>query len=323
MLGVLAGAGLLLALANGAYAQGDFPTRPVTIVVAGGAGGNIDATARMLADKMSKMWGQPVIVDDRVGAGGNVGADFVARAQPDGYTLLMAAPAPYVVNQALYGSVSFDPKAFKSISVVNAAGNVLVVSKSVPAKTFEEFLSYIRANPEKVSYASQGVGTLPHLGAELFQAVTGTKLVHVPYRATADAVNDLSAGNVDMMITMPSGAANLVEGSGAKVLAIASNKRLDAFPNVPTFSELGIKGVVIESWNALAAPPGTPDDIVKKINDAVLKAQAEPDTAKQLAAMGMSAVSSTPKEMDDLLAQERTRWADVIKRAGISVAAPK
>jgi tripartite-type tricarboxylate transporter receptor subunit TctC len=319
----LAGAGLLLALTDAALAQGDFPNKPVTIVVAGGAGGNIDATARMLGDKMSKMWGQPVLVDDRVGAGGNVGADYVARAEPDGYTLLMAAPAPYVINEALYGSVGFDPKAFKSISVVNSAENTIVVSKDVPVNTFGELLDYIRKNPDTVTYASQGVGTLPHLGAELLQAVTGTKLVHVPYRSTADAVNDLAGGNVDLMIAMPSHAHNLVEGSGAKVLAVASKERLPSFPDVPTLSELGVEGVVIESWNALAAPPGTPDAIVDKIHEAILKVQSDPETQKQLDAMGMNAVGSTPKEMDAYLTQERSRWADVIKRAGISATAPK
>ncbi|WP_011582245.1 MULTISPECIES: tripartite tricarboxylate transporter substrate-binding protein [Chelativorans] len=319
--GLLCGVFLALCGVSASHAQENFPNKPITIVVAGGAGGNIDATARMLADKMSKKWGQPVLVEARPGAGGSVAADYVSRANPDGYTLLMAAPAPLVINEALYGSLSYDPKELASISVVNSANNTVVVSKNVAAKNFEEFLAYAKSHPGEVSYASQGIGTLPHLGSELLKTVAGIDLLHVPFRSTATAMNDVAAGNVDMMILMPVAARNLVESSGAKILAVASREHLPELPDVPTLDELGVPGVYIESWNAIAAPPGTPEEIVNTLNEAVLEAQADPDTQKQIAAIGMVSIGSTPAEMDAFLEEERVRWEAVIKEAHITATA--
>src|SRR5664279_3952525 len=220
-------AGLLLA--SGAAAQNgasDFPSRPIRIIVCVPAGGGVDTVARIVADGMQKRLGQPVIVENRAGAAGNIGAEAVFTATPDGYTLLAAQPSPLTVNPLLYKQLAFDPTMFEPVAIMTSIANVLLVRADFPAKTAQEFIAFAKANPGKINYASQGIGTTSHLTAALFETVTGTKLVHVPYKGTAPALNDLIAGHVDMIFMELAYAIKLHEAGRARILAVATAKRI-------------------------------------------------------------------------------------------------
>src|SRR5262252_8044515 len=220
-------------------AAADYPARTVKVVVSAPAGGGLDIAARILADKLHQRFGQPFIVENRPGAAGNVGAEAVAGAEPDGYTLLAAQPSPLTVNQLLYRKLNFDPGAFEPVAIMTAVPNLLVLRPDFPAASLAEFIAYAKAHPGELNFASQGIGTRPHLSGELFNRLTGTRLVHVPYKGTAQAVNDVIAGHVDLMFLEMGSAFQLYKGGRAKVLAISSAARAPQMPDVPTFIEGG------------------------------------------------------------------------------------
>ncbi|MEW6454435.1 MAG: tripartite tricarboxylate transporter substrate binding protein [Pseudomonadota bacterium] len=312
-----------LLIAAPAFAQqrdaaADYPSRTVKILVSAPPGGGPDIAARIVAEKLRQMWGQPVIVENRPGNAGNLGAEAVSLAPPDGYTILSAQPSPLTTSMHLYAKLGYDPLAFEPIAVMTSFPNLLLVRPDFPANSFQEFVTYAKANPEKVNYASQGIGTTPHLTGEWFQRATGTKLVHVPYRGTAQAVNDLIASHVDMMFLELAAATELAHSGRAKILAIAARERVASMPNVPT---LGEHGYPIESlaWNALAAPPKTPQAIVAKINAAVNEVFKAPDTAAQFANLKMQTVGGTPAHAAEFFKIERQRWGEVIRAANITV----
>src|SRR5438093_3269299 len=310
-------AAVLLAAAVQALAQSDatahYPSRAVKIIVSAPPGGGLDIAARVIADRLAKMWGQPFVVENRTGAGGNLGAEAVAQAEPDGYSLLAAQPAPLTTNVVLYKKLNFDPARFEPLAIMTSIPNTLTMRLDFLARSVAELIAYAKANPGKVNFGSQGVGTTPHLTGELFARVTGTKLTHVPYRSTAQAVNDLIAGHLDLLFFQVDSVREQYQAKKAKMLAVTTSARVASVPEVPTMEEAGVKGFRSDTWNALAAPPKTPAPIVAKLNAAINAALAEPETAEHLRAMSMSPLGGTPEAARALIAQESARWGEVIR----------
>jgi tripartite-type tricarboxylate transporter receptor subunit TctC len=295
-----------------------YPSRAVKIIVSAPPGGGLDIAARVIADRLAKMWGQPFVVENRPGAGGNLGAEAVAQAEPDGYTLLAAQPAPLTTNVVLYKKLNFDPAAFEPLAIMTSIPNTLTMRIDFPARSVAELIDYAKANPGKVTFGSQGVGTTPHLTGELFARVTGTALTHVPYRGTAQAVNDLVGRNIDMLFFQLDSVREQYRAGKAKMLAVTTPARIASVPEVPTMDEAGVNNFRSDTWNALAAPPKTPAPIVAKLNAAINAALAEPETAEHLRAMSMSPLGGTPEAARALIAQESARWGEVIRAAKIS-----
>ena len=321
MRGFVVAAALLFAAPAAAQprdAGADYPNRTVKIMVSAPPGGGPDIAARIVAEKLRQMWNQPVIVENRPGNAGNVGAEAVSLAPPDGYTILAHQPSPLTTSLHLYDKLGFDPLAFEPIAVMTSFPTLLLVRPDFPVNTLAEFVAYAKQNPDKINYASQGIGTTPHLTGEWFQRATGTRLVHVPYRGTAQAVNDLIASHVDMMFLELSAATELAAAGRARILAIAAKERVASMPDVPT---LGERGYAIESlaWNALAAPPKTPPMIVARINAAVNEVFKAPDSAAQFANLKMTTVGGTPAQTAAFFQLERKRWGEVIRAANITV----
>jgi tripartite-type tricarboxylate transporter receptor subunit TctC len=308
-------------LAAPAVAQPDlaagYPSRNVRVIVTVPAGGGVDSVTRIFADKLQRRLGQPFVIENQGGAGGNVGASTVFGAAPDGYTLMSSQPAPLTTNIALYKKLSFDPAALEPVVIMSRFPNVLLVRKDFPAKTAADFITYAKANPGKLNYGSQGIGTTSHLTTELFMSLTGTKMVHVPYKGTAPALNDLMAGQVDFIFMELSSAVRLHQGGNARILAIATDKRLDSLSDIPTMIEAGVPNFVSDTWNALSAPPKTPAPIVGKLNQAVNDIIGAPDTKKQFEELNLLPAGGSPAEMAKFVKEETRRWTDVIHQAGI------
>ena len=315
---LLAAAVALSTLAAPVLAQ-DYPNKPVNIIVAAPAGGGIDVAARLVAEELHKKWGQPVVVENRQGGGGNVGADALSRAAPDGYTIMVSGPAPLTINRLIYDSLTFDPDTIVPVAILNTIPNTIVVSNELGVDTFEAFVEKAKAEPGIISYASQGIGTTPHLGAELLQSVAGIELVHVPYRGTAPAVTDIVAGHVDMMFMQLESALRLQKDGTGKILAVSSAERVAELPDVATLIELGYDGFVSDTWNAVTAPPGTPAEIVATINGAINEAIALPAVSERFVNLGMHPVGGSAQDMIDYLGEERVRWGKVVEDAGIKV----
>src|SRR3989440_3886363 len=282
----------------------DYPNRPVKIVVSVPAGGGVDTVTRISAAGLQQRLGQPFVIENRGGGGGNIGAEAVYTADPDGYTLLATQPAPITSNIGLYKKLNFDPTAFEPVAVMSKFPNVLLVRQDFPAKTAQEFLAYAKANPGKLNYASQGIGTTSHLTAELFTSMTGTKMTHVPYRGTGPALNDLVAGHVDFIFMELSSAVKLHEGGKARILAVATDKRLDILKDVPTMIELGLPGFISDTWNAISAPPKTPQPIVMKLNQAINAIINDSETKKRFAELNLLAAGGSPEDMRKLVKEE-------------------
>jgi tripartite-type tricarboxylate transporter receptor subunit TctC len=316
---LLSAAGPLLAMP--AAAQTDsaagYPNRGVRVIVTVPAGGGVDSVTRIFADKLQRRLGQSFVIENQAGAGGNVGASTVFGAAPDGYTLMSSQPAPLTTNVALYKKLSFDPALFEPVVIMSRFPNVLLVRKDFPARTAAEFIAYAKANPGKLNYASQGIGTTSHLTTELFMSLTGTRMVHVPYKGTAPALNDIIAGQVAFIIKELSSAVKLHQGGNARILAVATDKRLDSLPDIPTMIEAGVPGFVSDTWNALSAPPKTPAAIVSKLNQAVNDIIAAPETKKQFETLNLLPAGGSPADMGNFVKEETRRWSEVIHRAGI------
>jgi tripartite-type tricarboxylate transporter receptor subunit TctC len=295
----------------------NYPNRPIRIVVANPAGGGIDTVTRIVADKLSQKLGQPVVVENRGGAGGNLGSEQVYTAAPDGYTLLATVPSPLTTNVFLYHKLNFDPNKLEPVALLGTFPNVLLVKNDFPAKTVQEFNAYVKANPDKVNYASQGIGTTSHLTAELYNSLTGAKMVHVPYRGTGPALNDIIAGHVDLIFMQLSSALKLHEGQKARILAVATPKRLAVLKDIPTMMESGVPNFTSDTWNAISAPPGTPASIVAKLNKAINESMDDPEVEKRFAALHIVSLGGTPEDQRKLIQEDTARWGEVIKRAGI------
>src|SRR5712691_7767756 len=295
--GVLALAALIAALAavSSAGAQ-DYPTRAVKVIVPFPAGGSADVVPRIVAEWLSRKWGQPVVIENRPGAAGNIGAELAYKAEPDGYTLLSAPPPPLVINQNLYPRLNFDPTQFEKIAVLARIPNALVVTPKFPAKTVAETIAYAKANPGKINSATQGNGSTSHLTSEMFQMIAGVQFQHVPYTGTAPALNDLVAGSVEIMFDNLGVSLALVNGDTLRLIAVASRKRMASLPNVPTFAET-LPGFESEAFYAVVAPPKTPAAIVNKINADINEALRQPEMQPHLANWSAEAIGGTPAAM--------------------------
>jgi tripartite-type tricarboxylate transporter receptor subunit TctC len=303
--------------AYAADAAANYPNRPIKIVVCVPAGGGVDSVTRIVAKGMEKELGQPIVVENRAGAGGNIGADVVYHSDPDGYTLLAAQPSPLTVNPLLYKHMHFDPTKFEPVAIMTTIANVLLVRENFPAKTAQEFIAYCKKHPGEVNYASQGIGTTSHLTAELFQHVAGTKLVHVPFKGTAPALNSLAGGHVDFIFMELASALRLARGDKARILAVATAKRIPDLPNVPTFAEVGVKNFESGTWNAISAPPKTPKAIVDKLNKAINEVLKDPKVVSRFAKVNLHAAGGSPEHAASFIKSETAKWAAVIKEAHV------
>ena len=314
-------AGLLLAAAIPilASAQSDaWPNRPIRLVIGYPAGGSTDVAGRLLADALGRKLGQTVIVDNRAGAGGVIAAQAVVRAEPDGYTLLLAASPEISIAPTTMKAIPYDPvKDLQPVTLVGRVPFFLVVNPSVPATTLREFVAYAKANPGKLNYSSFGKNTSNHLAGELFKAMTQTDAVHVPYKGSAPSITDLVGGQVQFTFDGPPAVLADVRAGKLRALAIASNERLAGAPDVPTFAEAGVPGFVAGTWFGLLVPARTPRAIVDKLNAAATSLLATPELSKAFAARGMIATSDTPDEFGQFIRSEVGKWKSLANQLGI------
>jgi tripartite-type tricarboxylate transporter receptor subunit TctC len=296
-----------------------FPSKPIRIIVPYTPAGTTDILARMIAPRLTEVFGQPVIIENKPGANGNVGTEQVARAPADGHTMVMGTVAPFGINPSLY-KMNFDPiKDFAPVSLVATVSNVLVLNPSVPAKTLPELLAYMKANPGKISFGSPGNGSSAHLSGELFKNITGTYMVHIPYRGSAGVIGDLIGGQIQLAIdNMPPYMPHIKAGK-VRALGVSSAKRSAAAPELATLQELGLKDYDVSSWFGLYLPAGTPKDVVAKISVEVQKFLREPAVREKLVQMGADPVGNTPEEFATFTKNEIDRWARVVKSAGVKL----
>jgi tripartite-type tricarboxylate transporter receptor subunit TctC len=297
----------------------EYPSKPVKIIVPVPAGGAADTLARVVGEKLSAKWGQPVIIENRAGAGGNIGADYVFNQPGDGHTLLLSPPGPIAINKSLYKNISFDSDQFVSVSVIAANPNVLLVHPKVPARTVQELIAYAKANPGKLNYASSGAGSTTHLAGELLKRSAGVDIVHIPYKGGPPAFADLMAGTVDMMFQGLATALPVILEGRLRVLAVGGEKRHAALPDVPTMNEI-LPGFVSTSWSGLVASPKTPPAIANKISAAIAEAFKNPDVARQVKGLdARDLILSTPAEADRFMKEERERWGGVVRAGRITI----
>ena len=311
----------IVAVASMPSAAQDFPTRPVRFIVPYAAGGSGDLLARLLGNKLAAIWGQQVVVDNRAGGGGLIGTEFAARSDPDGYTLYLATDGPLTVAASLYKRVPYDWKRdFAPVSMLAMGYQVLIVRASLPARNLQELIALAREKPGELNYASIGIGSAPHLGAELFKSVAKVHVTHVPYRgSSAQAISALLAGDVAMFLVGTSTAVSHIQSGALRGLAVTAGKRVDGLPDVPTFAEAGLPGVDVSLWFAVLAPSGTPAPIVKKLNADIAQVVADPDFRQALAVRGFDAVSSSPEELAQFLAKDYVKFRDLIQKLGLQV----
>jgi tripartite-type tricarboxylate transporter receptor subunit TctC len=316
MLGLL---GTHLASANLVLAQTGFPARVVKIIVPFPGGGINDVLARILADKLAIKWAQPVVIENKTGAGGNIGADLAYQSEPDGYTLLLSPPGPLAVNQSLYKQLSYKPQEFVPISVVGSVPNVVIVRKELPVNSLSELIDYIRANPGKVTFGSQGNGATPHLTGMMFQGMTDTRMVHVPYRGETFVLNDMLGGHVDVFFGNVAAAKSHFRDGRVKIFAVADTRRSPALPEVPTTAEAGLPGLVSTGWFALAAPPRTSPVLQAAIARAAVEVISMPEVQEKFRAASVEPIGNAPAAMAAFINEEAQRWSAIIKQNNISV----
>jgi tripartite-type tricarboxylate transporter receptor subunit TctC len=297
-----------------------FPQRPVRIVVPYTTGGSNDVIARLLAQQLQEAWGQPVVVENKPGAAGNIGASDIAKSAPDGHSLLLTNINIVSMNPVLIANMPFDPqKDFAPISLLGTTALALVVHPSVPANNVRELIDLARKGPGRLNYASSGNGSPQHMSAEMFKAMTKTSMTHIPYRGAAPAVNDLLAGQVQVTIGVVNQLIPHIRAGKLKALGVTTRKRLAQMPDVPTLDEAGVPGYESEIWLGLAAPTATPPAIIEQINQAVRKAMATADVMSKLQSQGIDVVVSSPDQMRQRGLEDLKRWGDIIRTAGIKV----
>jgi tripartite-type tricarboxylate transporter receptor subunit TctC len=309
--------GALAAMLSGqaALAQA-FPTKTVVVVVPYPPGGLIDIVARIIQPRLQTELGQSVVIENRAGAGGNVGAEAVARATPDGHTLLLANPS-LAISPLIYPKLNYKPEDLAHIGQYGSVPNVLVVNPAVPAKNVQEFIEYVKKNPGKLNYASPGYGTSPQMSSELFKAMTGTFIVHIPFRGSGPAQAAMLANETQMMIdNLPPQLSHIKSGK-VRALAVTSLARSPILPDVPSFDEAGLKGYEVVAWFGLAAPPGTPRPVVMRLNEALNKTTQDPQIRDALVGRGATVIQGTPEQFRDFIKGEQVKWAPIVKRANI------
>jgi tripartite-type tricarboxylate transporter receptor subunit TctC len=300
-----------------AQGQDAYPSKPVRLILPFPPGGGTDILGRLVAERLSARLGQPVVTDNRGGAGGNLGAEAAAHAAPDGYTLLLAATT-LAISPSLYAKLSYDPlKDLAPISLVATVPNVMITHPSVPAQTLQEFIALAKAKPGEMNFGSGGSGTSNHLGGELFNIVAGVKLVHVPYKGVNLAMNDAMAGNIQLvLIGIPAAAAQIKAGK-LRALAVLAPQRSAALPDVPTATEAGLPDFDVTTWYGLLAPAATPRPIIARLNAEIVQTMREPELNGRLAAMAVDPVTSTPEEFAVYIRQEAAKWGEVVRTAGL------
>jgi tripartite-type tricarboxylate transporter receptor subunit TctC len=305
-------------VAPAAHSQTAWPSKPIRIVVPYPPGGFTDVTARLVAQKLQERLGKPVVVDNRPGANGIIGVDAVAKAAPDGYTFGVVIAA-YAANTTLYPKLPYDAhKDLAAVSLIGVSPLIAAVSNDAPFKTARELVDHARRNPGKVSFASSGNGSAAHLTTELLKAQTGTYMVHIPYRGAAAALTDLMGGQVSLFFDAASGLINPGKAGKVRLIGVASDKRLPAAPDVPTFAEQGIPNFTGSTWAGMLAPAGTPKDIVKRVADEVARIVRQDDVRARLEGMGTIPVGNPPEEFERFITAETTKWGDVIRRAKVT-----
>ena len=302
--------------AGPAHAQA-FPTRPVTIIVPYPPGGLIDLVARQIQARFQTELGQSVIIENRSGAGGNVGAEAVARATPDGHTLLLANPS-LAISPLIYPKLNYKPiEDFAYVGQYGTVPNVLVVNPAIPANTVQEFIAYVKKNPGKLNYGSPGYGTSPQMSSELFKAMTGTFIVHIPFRGSGPAQAAMLSNEIQMMFdNLPPQLPHIRSGK-VRALAVTSLKRSAVFPDLPTLDEIGLKGYEVTAWFGLVAPAATPKPVVARLNEALNKTTQDPQVRKLLEGSGATVIQGTPDTFRDFVKNEQVKWAPIVKRANI------
>ncbi len=314
-------AGMVLAVlgTTAAFAQ-NWPSRPVKWISPFAPGGGADITSRAIASQLSIGLGQQVVVDNRGGAGGMIGVDMAAKSPADGYTLVLGTIGPIAINPSLYKKMAYDPiRDLTAVSQAANALNVLVVHPSLPTTSVREFLALAKARPGQLNYGSSGSGATDHLAGELFNALTGAKMVHVPYKGGAPAMLDLVAGNVQVVFSTVSTAISAIQAKRVRALAMTGNQRFELMPELPTMSEAGMKGFEVNNWYGIFVPAGTSKDVVVRLNAEIVKALAAPEVKKRLLDAGIVARSSTPEAFAAYVSAETAKWAKVIKDAKITV----
>ena len=298
----------------------EYPTRPVSIVVAFTPGGPSDVLARIVGQRLNEILHQPFIIENRPGSGGNIAAEQVARAAPDGYTLLMGNNSILATNAALYKKLSYDAeKDFAPITMIGTQANILVVNPQVPANSMAELIALAKANPGQLNFASSGHGAAAHLAGELFKTEAKVNIVHVPYKGAAPALQDVMAGHVQMMFATAASVIGLIKHGQVRALAVTTPKRTAILPDLPTVDELGIKGFDATTWHGLVAPAGTPKEIIDILHFAATEALKDPATRKSLLDLGVDIVGSTPKEFEAYIKTEIPKWTAVVKSSGAQV----
>lgn len=308
---------LLLVLMSGAAAQ-TFPTRPIRLIVPYPPGGNVDITARTIGPGLTEALGQQIVIDNRAGGGGNVGANLVARGAPDGYTLLMGSSGPLSINPIVFRDIPYDSvKDFAPVSTVHVVPLVVLASQKSAISSIQDLVNRIKANPDKITMASAGTGTTNHFAIELFAAITGARPLHVPYKGSGPALSELLGGQVETMVDQLTSSIAYIRAGRVKLLAVTASRRSPALPNVPTLDESGLKGYEASTYIGVLAPAGTPKAIVSKLNDAVRKVMASPDVLEKLRALGTEPGASSPEEFRKMISDELNKWRDVARKANL------
>jgi tripartite-type tricarboxylate transporter receptor subunit TctC len=309
---------LLVAIAPAASFAQDWPNRPLRIVVPFPAGGSADVQTRVIADELSKVLGQPVVIENKPGAGGNIGASEAARAQPDGYTLFMATTGTHASNVSLYAKLPYDPvKDFAPITLVTVYPQVIVPGLKYKDASFKEIVEQLKAFGDKANFGSSGTGSPTHLGGELFKKATGTKMLHIPYRGQAPALNDMLGGQLDIMFPSISDVLSFLQAGKLRAVAAMSDKRLKQIPDVPTTAELGYPGLVSSIWSGFYTNAGTPQPVIDRLNKELVKIINSPVFKDKFEALGFEVRPSTPQEFADFAAAETKRWGEIIKELNI------
>ena len=313
-------AAAVLAAFSALAADDDYPNRAVKIVVPFAPGGSTDVVARILADKLQGELKRPFVVENRPGAGGNIGADVVAKSNPDGYTLLMGTTGVLAINNYLYKEMPFDPQRdFAPVSYTSLITNILVVNADVPAKSVQELVALAKAKPGELTFASSGAGSSTHLSAELFKSMTGTNIVHVPYKGSSQAITDLMSGQVTMLVDNAPSSLPFVQQGKLRALGVTSLKRMPSLPDVPTIDEAGVKGYESLSWSGIVAPAATPKPVIAKLNAAIERILAMPDVRKRFSDLGVEAVGGPPEAFSRHIRAESEKWGRVVKTANITL----
>lgn len=310
---------LVATLAPGLAAAESFPTKMIKFVVPFPGGGVNDTLARIVAEKLQEAWGQAIVIENKTGAGGNIGADLAAQAEPDGYTLLVAPPGPLSINQSLYKQLSYRPEEFVPITVLGSVPNLIVVRNDIGVNSVSELIAYAKRGPDKITYGSQGNGSTPHLNGVMFQTLAGVDLIHIPYRGENLVMNDMIGGHIDVFFGNISAVLPFYRDHKLKILAVTDTKRARDIPEVPTTAEAGLPGFLSTTWFAMAAPPKTPPALQREIAKAVTAALKSPDLQQKYRAVGVEPVGDSPDEMAAFVKDEAQRWGEVIRKNHITV----